>query len=130
SFVDNIADGALGAQGPEINSTIGRKVDLTSLSPLQEQGLARATCAQVEYRLEMGERFFVRAQRKQTSGPDFSTVGKLPYIGPKVRYELAELGLVQTGARATPGPRAVLAGGFFAPGTLPWPYPFTGGISF
>lgn len=55
--------------------------------------LRRATCAQAEYRIEKGEEFFVHDQHESTSGPDFSTKGKLTRFGPKAREELRYSGL-------------------------------------
>lgn len=63
----------------------GNPLDLT---PDEIAALADAVCAQAEYRVAMGEPFFVQAQLESVSGPDFSTRGKRPYIGPKVRAEL------------------------------------------
>lgn len=63
------------------------------LSQGQVEALKRATCAQAEYRIEMGPDFFIRAQHDQTSGPDFSTKGKLPFFGPKAQIELRYSGL-------------------------------------
>jgi hypothetical protein len=69
----------------------------------QVLALTRATCAQVEYRFVQGEEFMARAQYTQVKGPDFETHGQLPYIGPKVRRELDDAGLVrQTSIRAVP----------------------------
>jgi hypothetical protein len=71
----------------------GPKVTPNRLSARQAEGLKNATCAQVEYRLEMGERFFKREQYESESGPDFSVRGRLPKIGPKVVPELVRVGL-------------------------------------
>lgn len=62
------------------------------------EALKRAACAQVEYRIEMGEEFFARNQYAVTQGPEFTLTGTLPYIGPKVRNELVAGGWV--GAQA------------------------------
>ena len=75
--------------------TNGRKFDPAQLSTSQAQQLQDATCAQVEYRIEMGEAFFVRGQRSREKGPDFELEGKLPRIGPKVADELRSSGLVR-----------------------------------
>jgi hypothetical protein len=42
----------------------------------------------------MGEEFFVKAQYQSLSGPDFSTSGRLPRIGPKVWDELVRCDLL------------------------------------
>lgn len=70
------------------------------LSAAQLVALRRATCAQAEYRMVKGEEFFRHGQHKSTSGPDFSTQGKLPRFGPKASEELAASGL----RRAVGGP--------------------------
>jgi hypothetical protein len=70
-----------------------RKVDVLTLDPEELEGLAAATCAQVVYRLEMGDEFFVRAQRQSVSTRAVSHVGKLPTIGPQTERELAAASL-------------------------------------
>ncbi|MEJ7786558.1 MAG: hypothetical protein WKF96_17285 [Solirubrobacteraceae bacterium] len=69
-----------------------RKLDPAALTTHQAYALRRATCAQAEYRIAMGEEFFVQAQYTYVSGPDFSRRGELPRIGPKVLGELADCG--------------------------------------
>src|SRR3712207_477511 len=49
----------------------GAPTNPQGLTTLQIDALKRATCAQAEYRIEMGERFFSRPQRERTKGPDF-----------------------------------------------------------
>jgi hypothetical protein len=78
-----------------LDATTGRRFDVTALSSLETLVLQRATCAQAEYRLSMGEDFFVRGQYAQVDGPDFKTVGKLPRIAPGVWQELAGTGLIR-----------------------------------
>jgi hypothetical protein len=73
----------------------GLKFDpLSQLTSVQALALKRATCAQAEYRFEMGEEFFVQAQYGQVSGPDFSQTGKLPRVGPTAVQELQGYGLL------------------------------------
>lgn len=62
----------------------GRKFDPSTMTTVDARVLSRATCAQAEYRKEMGERFFIRGQYSSVSGPDYNTQGKLPRVGPKV----------------------------------------------
>lgn len=69
------------------------------LTDLQKDALARATCAQAEYRLAMGEAFFVEAQPENVSGPDYSQTGALPRIGPKVYDELEGTDLMRLTTR-------------------------------
>jgi hypothetical protein len=61
---------------------------LTDITPEQATALARAVAAQVEYRLHLGEEFFIEHQYESTSSPDYSTNGRVPRIGPKVFEEL------------------------------------------
>lgn len=76
---------------------------LSDLSAADVAGLRRATCAQVLYRLEMGDEHFVRAQRERVTGRAFSAEGKLPIVGPQTWRELRSTTLVrrstQTGGR-------------------------------
>lgn len=88
------------ACGGFFNPDTGLMFDLVAVAPSttaltvgQKRALSRATCAQVEYRLAMGEEFFVRPQYELVSGPDFEHRGQLDYIGPKVYRELAGSGL-------------------------------------
>lgn len=64
------------------------------LTAVEKTALARGVCAQVEYRLEMGEEFMVRSQYEAVGGPDFNHRGQLDYIGPKVYRELGRVGLL------------------------------------
>jgi hypothetical protein len=68
----------------------------TDLQPWQAAALARAVCAQAEYRLIMGDEFFAQGQYDSWQGPDFAAKGKLPYFGPKVAYELNGTGIART----------------------------------
>src|SRR6476661_3140803 len=52
------------------------------------EALKRATCAQAEYRVEMGPAFFRRPRFDKTSGPDFETEGQAPIVGPAAMREL------------------------------------------
>jgi hypothetical protein len=67
------------------------------LTDQQIDALKRANCAQAEYRFHKGEEWFVEEQFASVSGPDFSTRGRQPRIGPKVREELEGLGFATTG---------------------------------
>jgi hypothetical protein len=78
----------------------GLKVDPWQLAPSDMMALRRATCAQAEYRDQMGESFFTMAQWMSVSGPEFRTTGRRPRIGPRVMDELASTDLIQRGARA------------------------------
>lgn len=83
----------------------GRKRDpsVSAVNPMtvnEIKYLMRATCAQAEYRIVQGEDFFVQTQYDSVSGPDFSTSGKRPRIGPKTRRELARGRLITATGRA------------------------------
>lgn len=87
-------DRALGAYAMQTTGTYaGLKVDPATLEAYEKQALSRATCAQAEYRFQMGEEFFVRAQGVEEKGPDFTIKGRLPYLGPKAKAELDASGL-------------------------------------
>ena len=101
---ESVAEVILANAETDIDSILGgdpvpdgseRKLDPDDLSWDEARALKRATCAQFEYRLEMGEAFFVRPQFDSVSGPDFSTSGQAPYIGPKAMRELSGSGLMQ-----------------------------------
>lgn len=68
---------------------------ISKLDTTQRDTLNRATCAQVEYRHVMGPEFFVRAQHAKVSGPEFSTEGTLPEVGPGAWRELEGSGLLK-----------------------------------
>lgn len=65
-----------------------RRFDLDLLTELEATYLKRAVCAQAEYRLHMGETFFVEGRQKEVTGRDAHIRGPLPHIGPKARIEL------------------------------------------
>lgn len=85
------------------NLVTGLRIDTVAelaagtLEQWQVDALTLAVCAQVEYRLSMGADFFIRAQHRRVSGPDFTTEGELPYIGPKAIRELQGSGLARSG---------------------------------
>lgn len=79
----------------------GFKVDPTTLATYAAQALSRATCAQAEYRLGVGEADWAQHGHGGTiSGPDFSMTtaknpaGGRPRIGPKAAAELESPALV------------------------------------
>ena len=88
-----------------LNTTTERRFTPSSLPTVQQIALRRATCAQAQYRLAMGEDFFIRGQHGKVTGPEFTVEGKLPRIGPQVWRELAGAGLINltttTGNRYT-----------------------------
>lgn len=99
----------------------GVRYDIWQLQPFQVLALRNATCAQAEYRDQMGEDFYVRAQWDAVHGPEFQTTGKLPIIGPKVHRELQGSGLVQYSARASVGARGNMATALSRMGGTPIP---------
>jgi hypothetical protein len=120
--LDTLLFGAVSWPDPPL--VTNRKLDPASLSTQEVRTLNRATCAQTEYRITMGEDFFRRAQFQSTSGPGgFSSQGKLPALGPKVQRELLGTTLLARtqlrGARAVPGDTTRVSSW---PGTPPsWP---------
>lgn len=73
----------------------GRRFDPEQLDDVELNCLMLSTCAQAEYRLEMGASFFIRGQHEEVSGPEFSTKGKLGRIGPQTMRELSATQLVK-----------------------------------
>jgi len=71
----------------------GLKVTPSELAPALRTRLTTAVAAQVEYRLTMGEDFFVRDQSQSVKGPDFTVTGTLDRIGPEAREQLDGSGL-------------------------------------
>lgn len=63
--------------------TTGLKFDPATMLAVDKNKLRDATCAQVSYRLTMGEEFFVRPQYQNVKGPEFETEGQLPLVGPE-----------------------------------------------
>lgn len=88
-----------------IDPTTERRFIPASLSTNEAMILRKATCAQAEYRREMGSSFFIRAQHASVTGPDFSTNGRLSYIGPAVYRHLAGSGLIRMSTTTTGQPR-------------------------
>lgn len=79
--------------------TNGRKFDPVSMEARKRQALARATCAQAEYRLQMGEAFFIEAVPASVSGDDTNYTGRPPRFGPKAREEMQDAQLIRAGGR-------------------------------
>jgi len=74
------------------------------LTAFQVRKLSDLTCARAEYRALKGSVFFAEDERSSVSGPDFNVSGKLDKVGPKVRDELRDSGLLtarRRGIRAT-----------------------------
>ncbi|MGI8511399.1 MAG: hypothetical protein ACR2NH_02095 [Solirubrobacteraceae bacterium] len=69
-----------------------RKLAPDTLPAHQQRALRRATCAQAEYRIAMGEQFFIEDQFQFVAGPDFQRRGRLGYVGQRVLGELADSG--------------------------------------
>jgi hypothetical protein len=99
----------------------GTRWDVWAIEPFQVYALNRACCAQAEYRDQMGEDFYIRAQYASVTGPEFTTTGHLPRIGPKVKRELNGSGLIQYGARAAVGHRMGAAYAYNRLGGTPIP---------
>lgn len=90
-------DQALGAGGRQTTGTalLLSAADVAALPGEDKAALSRSTCAQALYRIEMGDDFFVRAQREKVSGRNFSADGKLPIVGPGAWRELTYSDLLE-----------------------------------
>ena len=83
--------------GDTVDPDTGLRLDpdeLAALQPFERAALARAVCAQAEFRHTIGEQALRGRPVKRTTGPDFSieyaegaSSGPSP-IGPKVKAEL------------------------------------------
>jgi hypothetical protein len=120
-----VVTNSLEGVNPQVTATQlrggGTRWDIWQLQPAQVAQLRRACCAQAEYRDQMGEDFFTKAQWQSVSGPEFSTQGKLPIIGPKVHRELAGSGLVQYSVRASVSTSRNVAAAYTRVGGTPIP---------
>lgn len=77
------------AVGPiPVDMETGLKFIPDELEADDRAALVRATCAQAEYRVEMGPAFFRRPQFNKTKGPDYETEGQAPIVGPAALREL------------------------------------------
>jgi hypothetical protein len=76
----------------------GYVYDPTQLDSLGKAALSRATCAQTEYRLVMGEPFFTGVTFG-SEGPDVSTKKTPPRVAPYAKRELIRASLVQIAGR-------------------------------
>lgn len=87
---------SLAVVGRPVDEDTGRRFDPDTLSVNEARALRDAVCAQAEYRLLMGDEFFIRPQHAEVSGPEFSTKGKLGRIGAQTITELrAAPGLIR-----------------------------------
>lgn len=117
------ASSLTGGTNPLVNLT-WRRIDPSRIPFADRIALMKATCAQAEYRNEMGPKFFRRPQYASVGGPDFTTKGKLPYYAPMVKRELAKTSLQVTGARASAGVGSRPLGSDWVPPFGPsWPAP-------
>lgn len=96
-------DSIAGVNRPTLET--GHRFDPDTLSTIEAAALTAACCAQAEYRLEMGESFFIRPQHTEVSGPEFSTKGALPRIGPQTVKELRAAGSLVKLTTTTANPR-------------------------
>ena len=79
---------SLAVVGRPVDDATGLRFNPANLTAGEVRTLMRATCAQAEYRLEMGESFFIRPQHTEVSGPEFTTKGTLGRIGAQTMNEL------------------------------------------
>lgn len=89
-----------------VDMATGLKFIPAELEDDDAAALVRATCAQAEYRVEMGPAFFRRPQFNKTKGPDYETEGQAPIVGPAAMRELTYSRLLRlttaTGDRRRP----------------------------
>lgn len=71
------------------------------LTDNQLRALVRATCAQVEYRMTMGDEFMVKEQHESQSGPGYSTSGQLRKVCGAAYTALGQGGLLHLHGKAT-----------------------------
>lgn len=76
------------AVGPYPLDAEGNKFDPTKLLTGQAVALRKATCVQVEYRLQVGESFMIEDQYESRGGRNYSSVGKLRKISPAAMSHL------------------------------------------
>ena len=82
------------AVGPYPVDADGRKFNPTVMDAKQAKLLSKATAAQVEYRLQMGDSFMIEDQYDSKSGRDFSSSGKLRKVAPAAYSYLHSAGLL------------------------------------
>lgn len=83
-------------RGRGYNSTTGLVYDPTDTArwdAFMVEDLVEATCAQVKYRLSMGEEFFEESARADTQGPDYTMKG-VPRLSPAALTALRRHGVV------------------------------------
>lgn len=72
--------------------------------------LSEATCAQVEYRLTVGDDFMIREQYESQSGPGYGTSGKLKKVCGAAYTALGQGGFLQLHGRFVRGPQSSFTG--------------------
>lgn len=70
-----------------------RVTPATDLAAWEQAALSRAVGAQVAYRVQMGEQFFVEDQYSAVTGPEFSVRGRRSRLAPAALDELAAIAL-------------------------------------
>jgi hypothetical protein len=83
------------------DATTGLVYDPTDKGVFDEfmvEDLSEATCAQVKYRLTMGESFFMESPRATTVGPDYN-MENVPKISPETIQMLRRHGIIPRYAR-------------------------------
>lgn len=73
------------------------------LSDIAALMLMKATCAQVEYRLTVGDDFLIRDQHESQSGPGYGTAGKLQKVSGRTYTYLRQGGFLQLHGRFVSG---------------------------
>lgn len=83
------------------NKTTGLVYDPTdtgTFDAFMVEDLVEATCAQVKYRLTMGDAFFMQSPRSNTTGPDYTQQG-IPRLSPESIIALRRHGVIPRYAR-------------------------------
>lgn len=73
--------------------------DTSVFDTFMVEDLIEATCAQVKYRLTMGDAFFMQSQRASVQGPDYSEQN-VPRLSPETVIALRRHGIIPRYARA------------------------------
>lgn len=74
---------------------------LPVLTDQEELHLREATCAQVEYRMTVGDEFMVKEQHETQSGPGYSTSGQLRKVCGAAYTALGQAGLLRLHGKAS-----------------------------
>ncbi len=92
-------DAACGGWASHLDTGLKFSTEIDEYLPVldadKEELLSKATCAQVEYRMTMGDDFMVKEQYEAQSGPSYSTTGKLRKVCGTAYTFLRQAGLLR-----------------------------------